>query len=246
MENAVDALKIAFGVFVLTMALSIGMYMFNQAKATADVVLASSDTETYAMYTDEIEGIASTGGDRIVGLETIIPTLYKYYKENYTVVFLNSNGTPMTLYTTRMNNPANWSTDFINKYTGYADKDLRVCSFDVDEETSRHEPWTGGTDYYKQNLDMFLSGGTFYAPSNNSNYNYNYGRQSGSGTDGVNGWGNRSFIDQFQDKQFRESIGQYTYSDIASEAEDDPTYDSSGLTNTAPKTKRVIVYTLIS
>ena len=57
MENAVDALKIAFGVFVLAMALSIGMYMFNQAKATADVVLASSDTETYAMYTNAIEGI---------------------------------------------------------------------------------------------------------------------------------------------------------------------------------------------
>ena len=29
MENAVDALKIAFGVFVFTMAISITMYMFN-------------------------------------------------------------------------------------------------------------------------------------------------------------------------------------------------------------------------
>lgn len=241
MENAVDALKIAFGVFVLTMALSIGMYMFNQAKATADVVLASSDTETYAMYTDEIEGIASTGGDRIVGLETIIPTLYKYYKENYTVVFLNSDGTPMTLYTTRMSeNPqARWSAGFINKYYSN-DYDLKVCSFDVDEETSRHEPWTGGTDYYKQNLDMFLSGGIFEAPSNNTDYNYNYADSH------VNGWGNGSFIDQFQDKQFRESIGQYTYSDITEDAADDPTYDSSGLTNTAPKTKRVIVYTLLN
>lgn len=241
MENAVDALKIAFAVFVLTMALSIGMYMFNQAKATADVVLASSDTETYAMYTNAIEGIASTDGDRIVGLETIIPTLYKYYKENYTVVFLQSNGEPLTLYTTRMNIPANWSTDFINKYPTYADDDLRVCSFDVDEETSRHEPWTGGTDYYKQNLDMFLSGGTFYAPSNNHDYDYNYSDND------VNGWNrNHGFIEEYKNKQFRESIGQYTYSDIASEAEDDPTYDSSGLTNTAPKTKRVIVYTLLN
>lgn len=248
MENAVDALKIAFGVFVLTMALSIGMYMFNQAKATADVVLASSDTETYAMYTNAIEGIASIDGDgdRIVGLETIIPTLYKYYKENYTVVFLQSNGEPLTLYTTRMNNPDNWSDGFINKYRTYADDDLRVCSFDVDEETSRHEPWTGGTDYYKQNLDMFLSGGTFYAPSNNHDYDYDYGKKNGSGTNGVNGWGNGSFIDQFQDKQFRESIGQYTYSNITEDAADDPTYDSSGLTNTAPKTKRVIVYTLLN
>ena len=243
MENAVDALKIAFGVFVLTMALSIGMYMFNQAKATADVVLASSDTETYAMYTDEIEGIeTTTGGDRVVGLETIIPTLYKYYKENYTVVFLNSNGTPMTLYTTRMSeNPqARWSAGFINKYYSN-DYDLKVCSFDVDEETSRHEPWTGGTDYYKQNLDMFLSGGTFYAPSNNSHYDYHYSDND------VHGWnGNHGFIEEYQNARFRESIGQYTYSNITEDAADDPTYDSSGLTNTAPKTKRVIVYTLLN
>ena len=243
MENAVDALKIAFGVFVLTMALSIGMYMFNQAKATADVVLASSDTETYAMYTNAIEGIeTTTGGDRVVGLETIIPTLYKYYKENYTVVFLQSNGEPLTLYTTRMreNPQARWSTGFINKY--YANNyDLKVCSFDVDEETSRHEPWTGGTDYYKQNLDMFLSGGTFYAPSNNSNYDYHYSDND------VHGWnGNHGFIKEYQNARFRESIGQYTYSNITEDAADDPTYDSSGLTNTAPKTKRVIVYTLLN
>ena len=247
MENAVDALKIAFGVFVLTMALSIGMYMFNQAKATADVVLASSDTETYAMYTNAIEGIASTGGDRIVGLETIIPTLYKYYKENYTVVFLNPDGTPMTLYTTRMkeNPETNWSPGYTNKY--YAnDYDLKVCSFDISEETSRHEPWTGKPEDQKKNLDMFLSGGTFYAPSNNHNYDYDYGKKNGSGTNGVNGWGNRSFIEEYQDKQFRESIGQYTYSNITEDAADDPTYDSSGITNTAPKTKRVIVYTLLN
>ena len=243
MENAVDALKIAFAVFVFTMALSIGMYMFNQAKATADVVLASSDAETYATYTNAIEGIeTTTEGDRVVGLETIIPTLYKYYKENYTVVFLENDGTPLELYTTRMSeNPQiRWSKGFINKYYN-DDYELRVCSFDVDEETSRHEPWTGSANYYKQNLDMFLSGGTFYAPSRNAAYDYNYSDSH------VNGWGKKhGFIEEYQDAQFRESIGQYTYSDITSEVENDPNYGNSGLTNTAPKTKRVIVYTLMN
>ena len=63
----------------------------------------------------------------------------------------------------------------------------------------------------------------------------------------VNGWGKKhGFIEEYQDAQFRESIGQYTYSDITSEVENDPNYGNSGLTNTAPKTKRVIVYTLMN
>lgn len=244
MENAVDAIKIAFAVFVLTMALSIAMYMFNQAKATADVVLESSDVTTFSSYTNTIEGVATTTeGDRLVGLETIIPTLYKYYKENYTVVFLQKDGTPLTLYTTRTD-PNLWSTDFINKYYTDNNKSKEVCSFDVDEETRRHEPWTGGTDYYKKNLDMFLSGGTFYAPSNNSLFNYNYGRKSGSSEDAVNGWGSGSFVEQYKDWQFRESIGQYEYSNITEDAAQDPNLGGSGITNTAPKIKRVIVYTL--
>ena len=82
-------------------------------------------------------------------------------------------------------NPTLWSPGYTNKY--YDDnQDLKICSFDVDEETRRREPWTGNTNYYKQNLDMFLSGGTFIAPSGNGmNYDYSNAR--------VNGWGNSSF-----------------------------------------------------
>ena len=89
MENAVDALKIAFGVFVFTIALSISIYMFTMARETSDTVLQSSDVTKLMEY---IEASDMIGEDRIVGLETIIPTLYKYYKENYTVIFLKSDG----------------------------------------------------------------------------------------------------------------------------------------------------------
>ena len=146
-------MKIAFAVFVFIMAISISIYMFTLVGETADIVLQSSDVTEFMQYT-EINNMI--GDDRIVGLETIIPTLYKYYKENYTVIFMNSNGTPLELYETQTN-PTLWSSNYGNKY--YNDnEDKRICSFDVDEETSRREPWTGNTDYYKQNLDMFLSG----------------------------------------------------------------------------------------
>ena len=236
MENAVDALKIAFAVFIFVIALSIAMYMFTQVKLTSVLVMQASDVTEYMDYT-ELNDMANSqtmvDNDRIVGLETIIPTLYKYYKENYTVIFRNSNGTPMDLYITQTNDKL-WSSNYTNKYYNSKIDLKKVCSFDVDEETSRHEPWTGNMNYYKQNLDMFLSGGTFVAPSLNG-MNYDYSK--------ISGWsGKKGFIEQFKDKKFRESLGEYTYNKVNSSVGD----INSGLTNVKGKKKRVIIYTLIS
>lgn len=234
MENAVDALKMAFAIFILIMALSLAIYMFTQARETADIVLQSSDITEFMDYTtleDIQEGTTTINSERIVGLETIIPTLYKYYKENYTVIFQNPDRSYMTLYNTQTNVKlwSGYGTDkgYINRY--YKDDyDTKVCAFDVDDETRRHEPWTGGTDYYKQNLDMFLSGGVFTYPDGSGN-TYNYGRIIGNG----------GFIEKFKGYQFRESLGEYTYNSVSSD-------DVAGATDVKGKTKRVIIYTLLN
>ncbi len=227
MENAVDSLKLAFAVFVFIIALSLAMYMFTRARETADIVLQSSDITEFMDYTtlEDIEtGGTTINSERIVGIETIVPTLYKYYKENYTVIFRNSDGTPLELYETQTNVDL-WSTGYTNKY--YSDnKDLKVCSFDVDEETRRHEPWTGNTNYYKQNLDMFLSGGVFYFPSGNGE-SYDYSTIIGNG----------GFVEKYKNSQFRESLGEYTYNSV-DDSED-------GTTNITGREKRVIIYTLM-
>lgn len=107
MENAVDALKMAFAVMVFVMALSLAIYMFSQARETADIVLHSSDVTQYMSY----EQVARGSENRIVGLESIVPTLYKYYKENYTVIFRNLKE---ELYITKTDSDT-WS-EKINKY----------------------------------------------------------------------------------------------------------------------------------
>ena len=112
MENAVDALKIGFAVLVFVMALSLTMFMFTQARETADAVLHSSDVTEFIEY-QKVEDESSS--ERIVGLETIIPTLYKYYKENYTVIFRTSSGGFLELYETKTT-PNLWSEGYINKY----------------------------------------------------------------------------------------------------------------------------------
>lgn len=128
MENSAEALKMAFAVMVFVMALSIAIMTFSQARETADIVLTSSDATTFYEYDYSGNGQEN----RIVGMETIIPTLYRYSKENLMIRFAKNNGVCDTttgkvtgdyknldileLYETNTN-PDNWA----RAYKGYTD-----------------------------------------------------------------------------------------------------------------------------
>ena len=238
MENASDAILMAGAMLIFVIAITVAMTVFSQTRATVDIVLYQSDPTNY--YEElEIEGNNNVK-NRVVGLETIIPTLYKYYKENYTVVFLDDSGNGIPLYTTKTN-PALWSGNttgtldtippIASKYKGineeknYLENKIPICSFDVDEETKRHEPWTGSPIDYKNNLDCFLEGKTFNYPNGSGSINY-----SETGVKGfINAYSNRTFI---------ETIGEYSTNlktGIAAEL-------NQGIRDN--KNKRVIVYRL--
>ena len=89
MENAVDALKIAFGVLVFVIALTVAFALLSQAKATSDIMLFASDKTNYYTYSkdaDDTEG-------RIVGADVVISSLYRYYKESVVVRVYDKNNT---------------------------------------------------------------------------------------------------------------------------------------------------------
>lgn len=240
MENAIDALKIAFAVIVFVMALTIAIIMFSQLNQVSQVVLASSDITRFYEYTEDARDLGKT---RSVGLETVIPTLYKYYKENYTVLFLNESGNPLPLYNSQTNRSL-WGsgidpTTGVNKNVGnigkyytvsesnYANYDSQpVCTFDVDEETVRHEPWTGKTTDFKKNLDCFLNGEVFTYPS---------GGQDSAGRTGYDYKNNRGgFISRYEGRTFTEYLGEYVYN-IESEQDNELLKE---------RKKRVIIYQL--
>ena len=79
MENAVDALKIAFAVFVFIVALTITFMMISQAKSTADYVLYYSDKTNFYNKLNTKEK------NREVSVNTVIATLYRYYNETISV-----------------------------------------------------------------------------------------------------------------------------------------------------------------
>ncbi len=86
MENVADALKMAADFLVFITALAIGIASFSQARSTAQILLNYTDREYETQY---VESTSTT--DRVVGAETIIPTIYRAYKENYKIMFYNSD-----------------------------------------------------------------------------------------------------------------------------------------------------------
>ena len=95
MENAVDALKMAGAVLLFVLAISVAIVSFGQAREAADTILDYKDRET--VYIDGNLYYKTTGTERTVGLETIIPTIYRAYIVNYKIVFEGLNEPIYTL-----------------------------------------------------------------------------------------------------------------------------------------------------
>lgn len=88
MENATDALKIAFAIFVFVIAITVAFSLISQAKTTSDHILF------YADKTNFYDRLDSKETNRVVSTSDVISTLYKYYKESLGVTIeLGSNDT---------------------------------------------------------------------------------------------------------------------------------------------------------
>lgn len=110
MENASEALKMAFGFVMFVLALTLSISSFSQATKAVDTIITLRDREEDYTY---VEPITDSSGkiitERIVGIETVIPTMYKAYKENFRIVFYKADGSEFQLY---------WETDSFGNQTG--------------------------------------------------------------------------------------------------------------------------------
>lgn len=112
MENATQALEMAGAVMLFVLALSIILFSFGQARQSADIILNYRDRET--MYIDGEYYYESTAvTERNVNLETMIPSIFRAYLENYKIVF-DDNGQNIIqpLYEIK-----NLSGDWVPKYS---------------------------------------------------------------------------------------------------------------------------------
>ena len=95
MENLGDALKLAFALFVFMLAFTLLFQTVGTAKRAADVLIAEADKTTY--YTNLPEGTDNIHTDangvitRVVTLEEMIPTIYRYSVESYGVTLISQD-----------------------------------------------------------------------------------------------------------------------------------------------------------
>ncbi len=115
MENAADALKMAGAVLLFVLAISVAIVSFGQAREAADTILDYKDRET--VYIDGNLYYQATETERTVGLETIIPTIYRAYIENYKIVFQGLNEPIYTLKLSGDTKIAKYTIDLETKTT---------------------------------------------------------------------------------------------------------------------------------
>lgn len=99
MENAVDALYIAGAILLLLVALTVGISSFSTQIAQIDQIVENDERVNLA--TDEsgslVNYITYSSEVREVGVETVVNSLYRAYKENYTVYIKLKDGTRSNL-----------------------------------------------------------------------------------------------------------------------------------------------------
>lgn len=173
MENAVDALKMAFAVFIFSFALVLAVITVGQARATSDAVLVMTDKTNDYEYISNSDN-NSQNYERIVGFETILPVIYRYAKEQYAVTIVKNDGTPIVRYDLYIEDiMQNWNTILRKHETAPSEKakykDVQDRIKKVDDSIKKY---TGKENALWENInDTISSKHIYYGKSVNSSVN---------------------------------------------------------------------------
>ncbi len=111
MENAAQAIRMAAAVLVFILALTVFFTTFTSAKNSSDAVLKMQDKQAYLESSDvenylykSKSGMESDTanytyeGNRIVGIDSVISTIYRYDKEKIGVTIMKKDRTVIARY----------------------------------------------------------------------------------------------------------------------------------------------------
>ena len=137
-ENIADALKIAGSVLLFVIGLSVAFLAFSQARESVDAIVKYSDREYFTIDNDSrfyywVDHNNGLGTNRYVGIETVIPTIYRAYKENFKIVFEVEDDSSFHLFKKDILNPETGSYDemYVKKI------DLKEQSIGSDEDSRK-------------------------------------------------------------------------------------------------------------
>lgn len=229
MENAVDALKMAAAILIFVLALSISINAFSEARQASDIILQYNDREyeyTYVEENKDDSGKILT--ERLVGIESIIPSIYKAYKENYKIVFDISDSSTtngkISLYKKR-----NADNVMSNEWEDKNYIDLQK------------ESLAGGEEQKRIFIHAILYG------KNYNNYKENGNEKTWNDickefeTLGIRFTNPEGLYNTIKSKKYKESLGVY----YQEEVDGDYSTVDSGMPNANKTKKRIITYSAI-
>lgn len=124
MENATEALRMAGGVLIFVLALTISINAFSQSRQGIDNLVLYSDREFLSTYVEQNEGTK-----RIVGTESIVPTIYRAYKENIKINFIFSTNQELDTSIAPLYTVSSYGSDDVEK----------IFSIDLSTQTNGSE-----------------------------------------------------------------------------------------------------------
>ena len=229
MDNAVQAIMMAFAAIVFVMALTLSMYMLSVTSYTSEQLTFYTDS---TRYYDNIEididinnaDSVKSGRERIVSAETIVPILYRYNKENFCVKIYDDANNLVQIFDV---NTENKVYNSIGK-TGNSYQKL----YNDESNTGYYlfgAPWTGSPEHIKTRVDLFINGEHGYINNQYINYKGNVFANSLKQSDS-------------KKNRYLEQFISYSYSGTTMETEDGDILVTDGQ---SAKDKIVIIYTLL-
>lgn len=230
MDDVVQAISIAFACIVFVIALSVSMFMFSQVTTTAEALALYADPTTYYDNVQLVEDeTGKRGTERLVSTETIIPTLYRYHKENFCVKIYDASNNLIQIFDVKLEGDVhNAVADTNAKKEENASQVVNNALNSVYDDKSKsyylfQAPWLGSTEAVKTRIDFFVNGD--YGYINNAFVDYRE---------------NKFYKARMQGIQFREEFISYSYTGETMETEDGDTL----VTGADSKDKIVIIYTM--
>ena len=174
MDNAVQAIIMAFSAIVFVIAASLAMFMLNKISTTSQYLLYSADKTNYY---DNIESSGDNQLDRYVDADTIISTLYRYYKEDFCVKICDATDPLAETDSTKIKLVQIFDVNLEGKVRQAASvtdnkktKEQKALNGLYNKKPLSNEekasspylfeaPWIGNTDSnIKQRIDLYVSG----------------------------------------------------------------------------------------
>lgn len=162
MENVADALKMAGAAMLFVLAFSITMFMFNKAKTSTEAVLDNLKLSNFFTRVDPLKNNET----RKVGIESIIPTLYRYFQsdENPTIIIRDSDKKVLQIFDTEIETIAH------NNFQTYGTTEQYIANYYEDLENKYGDasksaylygaPWVNqnSRQYYFERINAYVFG----------------------------------------------------------------------------------------